>query len=157
MPATAQSIGVSSLTSATDSLFGTGSARTRSHTGEPCREGSPYFAARTIGKDAFTELNTLDLESLLSESVPQSNELYGKCIEALSEVNAFMALLNPSIYIKTLTLQALLKLAKKRIIEGICSEIQEFAEEAFEDISDAIPEGEYVYKLDELFEIRVML
>lgn len=125
--------------------------------GEPCQEGSPYYVARGIGKQAYTDRHALDFRELLSDVPPLLKDLYGECVEQLGVIDSFKSLLSPSIYVNLISLEALKQLILDRVIEGVCSEIEEVAVEVYHEIADAIPLGEYAYHLDELFSIKVTL
>ena len=123
--------------------------------GEPCQEGSPYYSARNIGKWAYSDLHQLDFIELFSGVPPILKDLYGECVEQLGDIDSLIALLNVSVYVNVASLEAIKELVIKKIVEGVCSEIDEFALEVYAEIADALPLGEYAYELNELFEIKV--
>ncbi len=132
-------------------------AEYQEYQGEPCQEGSPYYVARSIGKQAYTDRHALDFRELLSDVPPLLKDLYGECVEQLGVIDSFKSLLSPSIYVNLISLEGLKRLILDRVIEGVCSEIEEVAVEVYHEIADAIPLGEYAYHLDELFSIEVKL
>ena len=123
--------------------------------GEPCQEGSPYYSARNIGKRAYSDRHQLDFMELVSDVPPILKDLYGECVEQLGDIESLIGLLNVSVYVNVASLKAIKELVIQKIVEGVCSEIDEFALEVYAEIADALPLGEYAYNLDELFEIKV--
>ncbi len=140
-----------------DAPFNTLAYSPAEYQGEPCQEGSPYYVARNIGKQAYTDRHALDFRELLSDVPPMLKDLYGECVEQLGVIDSFKSLLSPSIYVNLISLEGLKRLILDRVIEGVCSEIEEVAVEVYHEIADAIPLGEYAYHLDELFSIEVKL
>lgn len=121
--------------------------------GDPCTDGSPYFEARLLGREAYADRHNQDLLEILVENKPKIIDVYGKCIEALNMIDSISALFNPSIYVNLISIQALKKLIYEQVVDAICEEIQEEAEEVYGAIADKIPLGNYVYELDEVFAI----
>mgnify|MGYP005988783915 CR=1 FL=1 len=123
--------------------------------GEPCQEGSPYYSARNIGKWAYSDRHQLDFMELFTDVPPTLKDFYGECVEQLGDIDSLIGLLNVSAYVNVASLEAIKEVVIQKIVEGICSEIDEFALEVYAEIADALPLGEYAYHLDELFEIKV--
>ena len=92
---------------------------------------------------------------LVSDVPPILKDLYGECVEQLGDIESLIGLLNVSVYVNVASLKAIKELVIQKIVEGVCSEIDEFALEVYAEIADALPLGEYAYNLDELFEIKV--
>ena len=119
--------------------------------GTRCRPGSPYYAARQKGRDAYADRHNGDLVEVLVENRPELVDLYGQCVEALNMLDSLSTLFNPSIYVNLISLQALKELIHTRVVDALCEEIKEYAEEIYGSIADVIPLGEYVYDLDDVF------
>ena len=147
--------GIASPALAFDGLNFLSGGSTSNRNADPCREGSPYYQARQLGKDAYSERHNEDLLNVLVENRPELVSLYGKCVEALNSLDALKSLFNPSVYVNIISLEALKKLIFERVVDAVCEEAQEGVEELYGLIADVIPLGEYVYELDEVFDINV--
>ena len=124
------------------------------HTAQPCQPGSPYYTARQLGREAYADRHNGDLLEVLVENRPELIDLYGTCVEELSILDSLSALFNPSIYVNLISLEALKELIYERVVDTLCEEIQHQAEEVYGVIADVIPLGEYVYDLDDVFNLR---
>ena len=122
---------------------------------KPCEDEGPWMQARREGRIAYGDRHLKDVRLTLIENKPELVEKYGECMEAMKLLDALVGLMNPSVYIDTIALSLIGDLIYKEVVDAVCAEIEEQAEEVFGEIADLIPSGNYVYHLDDVFTFEV--